>query len=333
MSKMMAVFFLALAMLAGPAAIPLSAQAETPPATLAEFSWLAGRWRGTLGKSNTEVIYSQPEAGTMMGMFRLMEGERTNLLEFFSLRETPEGLEMRLRHFSPSLELGEKDDAITLRLATYDGTEAVFENPVHTRPKQTIISRTGDNSYVVRSEVIGETGETRWIEVTWQRVETAASAADNALSQSLQFLYGIARRNILAAAEEIPEADFAFQPTPTVRSFGQMVAHVADAQYLFCSSVKGEPNPNQTQDNIEKTKTAKAELVEALRASFAYCDPLYDGLTDVGLGEEIDFFSRPRAKALPLNLNIYHLSEHYGNMVTYMRLKGLVPPSSRPRTP
>lgn len=341
MSKLTAVVFLALAMLAGPAAVPLSAQAETPPPALGDFSWLAGHWRGTLGESKTEVIYSQPEAGVMMGMFRLMKDERTALLEFFSLRETPEGLEMRVRHFSPSLEPGEKDDAITLRLASHDGVESVFENPVHNRPKQTIIHRTGENSYAVRSEIIDDSGATRWIEVAWQRMEeadnqaagSAGLAADNSLSGSLQFLYGIARRNILAAAEEMPEADFAFRPALEVRSFGQLVAHVADGLYLFCSSVKGENNPNQSPDNIEKTKAAKAELVAALKASFAYCDPIYNSLTEARLRERISFFSEETSKAAPLNLNIYHLSEHYGNMVTYMRLKGLVPPSSRPRTP
>jgi uncharacterized damage-inducible protein DinB len=337
MTRLMAVFVFGLAILAGGTTVPLSAQAPAPQATLEDFSWLAGRWRGTLGERNTEVIYSQPEAGVMMGMFRLTEGERTVVLEFFSLRTAAEGLEMRLRHFSPSLELGEKDDAIILRLASYDGTEAVFENPVHTRPKQTVIHRTGPDNYVVRSEIIGDSGEARWIEVAWQRVEPAdsgsAPAGDDPFTGSLQFLYGIARRNILAAAEEMPEADFAFRPAAEVRSFGQLVAHVGDAMYLFCSGAKGEPNPNQSQDNIEKTKTTKAELLEALRTSFAYCDDIYNSLTDATLGEKISFFSRETSKAAPLNLNIYHLSEHYGNMVTYMRQKGLVPPSSRPRTP
>src|ERR1035438_9408381 len=72
---------------------------------------------------------------------------------------------------------------------------------------------------------------------------------------------------IESAAEKMPEGEYAFRPDPAVRSFGEILGHIADANYLFCSSVLGESNPSP---NIEKTKTAKAELTSALRDAFSY---------------------------------------------------------------
>ena len=77
----------------------------------------------------------------------------------------------------------------------------------------------------------------------------------------------MAKNNIIRAAEKMPEENYAFKPTPEVRSFGQLIGHVADAQYLFCSAVLGKPNP---APGVEKSKTTKAELVQALKDAFAY---------------------------------------------------------------
>jgi uncharacterized damage-inducible protein DinB len=74
---------------------------------------------------------------------------------------------------------------------------------------------------------------------------------------------------IASAAEKVPEGEYAVRPDPAVRSFGEILGHIADANYLFCSSVLGESNPSP---NIEKTKTTKAELTSALRDAFAYCN-------------------------------------------------------------
>ena len=75
----------------------------------------------------------------------------------------------------------------------------------------------------------------------------------------------------------MPEQNYSFKPTPEVRSFGQLVGHVADAQYGFCSTATGEPNPMKA---IEKTKTSKADLVVALKDAVAYCNKAYAGMTD-----------------------------------------------------
>lgn len=105
----------------------------------------------------------------MMGMFRLTEGEKLLVLEFFTLRETAKGLELRRRHFDSALVPMEKGDAIILRLAGLRDKEARFENPVHARPKTSRITRTGPDSYVGRSEVIADDGKVSVIEATWQR--------------------------------------------------------------------------------------------------------------------------------------------------------------------
>lgn len=135
------------------------------------------------------------------------------------------------------------------------------------------------------------------------------------------------KNNLIKAADKMPEESYAFKPSHDVRSFGQLVGHVADAQYLFCSAVSGETNPGL---GIEKSKTSKADLVAALKTAFESCDRAYAISDDQALGT-VKFFGSDRNKASILFMNASHNNEHYGNMVTYMRIRGLVPPSSEPR--
>src|SRR3989475_11692310 len=95
------------------------------------------------------------------------------------------------------------------------------------------------------------------------------------------------------AAEKMPEEEYAFKPDPAVRSFGQILGHIADADYLFCSAVLEENNPSP---GIEKTKTTKAELTSALRDAFAYCNRAYDTLTDANANETVKAFGQERTK-------------------------------------
>ena len=127
-------------------------------------------------------------------------------------------------------------------------------------------------------------------------------------------------------AEQVPEADYAFKPTPEVRSFGQLLGHVADAQYGFCSGVLGVANPSP---DVEKTKTTKAALVEALKGSAELCAKAY-AIPDSEAHATMKMFGREVPKFRALLINLTHDWEHYGNLVTYMRLKGLTPPSSQP---
>jgi uncharacterized damage-inducible protein DinB len=150
----------------------------------------------------------------------------------------------------------------------------------------------------------------------------------NPIAAGQKFLHTMAKTNIIRSAEKMPEDNYSFRPTPEVRSFGQLLGHIADAQYLFCSAVLGKPNPAL---GIEKSKTSKADLVKALSEAFAYCDAAYDSLSDAQAGEPVKFFGAEHAKATVLSFNTAHNNEHYGNIVTYLRMKGMVPPSSQRR--
>lgn len=160
--------------------------------------------------------------------------------------------------------------------------------------------------------------------LAWATMAFAQSPA-NPLSGGQKAIYGIVKNNIVKAAEKMPEEDYSFKPTPDVRSFGELVGHLAEEQYLFCSAATGEKN---TASKIEKVKTTKADLVQALKDGFAFCDKVYDGMTDAQAAQMVKFFGRDSAKLTILAFNTAHDDEHYGNMVTYMRLKNLVPPSS-----
>jgi uncharacterized damage-inducible protein DinB len=130
------------------------------------------------------------------------------------------------------------------------------------------------------------------------------------------------------AAEKMPEAEYGFKPDPAMRSFGQMLGHIADANYLFCSPVLGEQDPSP---GIEKNKTTKAELKIALREAFAFCQKAYDELNDSNAQETVKAFGRDQNRLGVLWFNASHNLEHYGNLTVYLRIKGIVPPSSEPK--
>jgi len=134
---------------------------------------------------------------------------------------------------------------------------------------------------------------------------------------------------LLKSAEKMPEENYGFKPADTVRSYGQILGHVADGQYLFCSVALGEKNP---APDIEHTKTTKADLIAALNAAFAYCDKAYDGMTDAAAAQTIKLFGNDAPRLSALTVNNMHNIEHYGNLVTYMRMKNIVPPSSEQQT-
>jgi len=128
------------------------------------------------------------------------------------------------------------------------------------------------------------------------------------------------------AAEELPESTYAFKPTPEVRSMGQLIGHVAGAQYLICGAALGDPP--RAEDAIEKTRKTKAELVAALKESTQYCARAYSQSDKAAQGKT-KLFGQEHTRLYALGVNATHDAEHYGNMVTYLRLNGIVPPSSR----
>jgi uncharacterized damage-inducible protein DinB len=169
-----------------------------------------------------------------------------------------------------------------------------------------------------------------------------AAATTDPFSKALKASFDTVSGYLVKSAAKMPEENFSFKPTPEVRSFGEILGHVANAQFSYCSRVKGEKNPNQGND-FEK-KTTKADLVKAITDSNAYCSAAYDTMTDAQALQPVVATPPPapapgaQAKPAPppamklrfLLGNVTHDQEHYGNLVTYLRLKGLVPPSSEP---
>jgi uncharacterized damage-inducible protein DinB len=164
----------------------------------------------------------------------------------------------------------------------------------------------------------------------------APQGAANPLSTWLRNAYTGNRNNIVKSADKMPEEFYGLRPGPQeeVRTFGQQVGHVARYNYLWCAQAKGEKNPAAGMD-LEKLPT-KAELMKALNDAFTYCDSAYAALTDASGMEVIDITqeSGRQTKNLRMGLlilNYGHNNEIYGNIVTYLRIKSIVPSSSEPR--
>lgn len=164
----------------------------------------------------------------------------------------------------------------------------------------------------------------------------AAQAADgNVYSADAQRQYQYIQGLILRAAEKVGEDLYAFKPTPAVRSFGGVLGHIADANMLLCGVASGKPTDfdkimkDVSSVQVHEKKTAKAELVAALKESSAYCDSVFAQLNDTSGREQVAWFGGQKmAKLMVLTMSTSHAWEHYGNLVTYMRLKDIVPPSS-----
>ena len=154
-------------------------------------------------------------------------------------------------------------------------------------------------------------------------------ASGDPLTGALKRQFDGVARNVREAAEKMPEDKFAYQATKEVRTFGGFVGHVANAHYSLCSRAKGEPNPNK--EDFEKV-SGKAALVKAITAANEYCSSVFTGANDkwmletISQGQGASAVQVPRAAVLANNTS--HSNEHYGNLVTYMRLNGLVPPST-----
>ena len=163
---------------------------------------------------------------------------------------------------------------------------------------------------------------------------TDAGYADE-LSPSLaggaKAMHAAIRRNLAEAAENMPADEYAFRPTPQIRTFGQIIGHVIDSNFFFCSQVAGEKSP-ATADYEQIT--AKAALVKALNDSLVYCDRVYAATTDANFMQPVQIAhvdgmgSNNTVRGAVLMYNIVHNNEHYGNLAVYMRLKGHFPPST-----
>lgn len=152
--------------------------------------------------------------------------------------------------------------------------------------------------------------------------------AQNPFSTETKNAYNGIKNTVTRAAEEMPEADYSFSTVPgKTRTYGEVISHIADVQMALCGVAKGE----QKRTDFEKTKTSKADASAALKESFDYCDGVYNSLTDSEAAQMVKMFGRDMTKLGVLTFNIEHDNEMYGTAVVYLRLKGLVPPSSQRR--
>lgn len=151
------------------------------------------------------------------------------------------------------------------------------------------------------------------------------------MADSTKALHATIRRSLAEAAEQMPAEDYAFKPTPAVRSFGQLVAHVANANFFFCAQADNVPPPST---NYEAGDTGKSTVLRALNESLSYCDTTVAGTTDANFSQPVKMLVAPggqTTRGLLLGFNTTHNNEHYGNMVVYLRLRGQVPPSTASR--
>jgi uncharacterized damage-inducible protein DinB len=158
----------------------------------------------------------------------------------------------------------------------------------------------------------------------------AAAQTANPASDGIRAQWNSVKRNIQQSAELMPDATFDYRPVDGVRTFGEILAHVAGASYAICAAAKGEKAP-YAEDHFEKNAKGRAAIVKATSEAIAYCDGAFTALTDAAAGQMVanPFGSDQLPRSAVLVLQIGHDNEHYGNLVTYFRMNGIVPPSSR----
>jgi uncharacterized damage-inducible protein DinB len=159
---------------------------------------------------------------------------------------------------------------------------------------------------------------------------TASAQASNPLTANAKVQFGRVSGFVVLSAEKVPEDLYSFRATPDVRTMAQLYGHVADAMFAMCSTAAGSKPP---RTGIEKSATTKTALVAALKEGVSYCNSVYDSMTDQKGAETVPFYFGPSPRLSVLYFVTTHTYEHYGNLVTYMRLKNIVPPSSEPAKP
>lgn len=148
-------------------------------------------------------------------------------------------------------------------------------------------------------------------------------AQSNPVIAEMKANYTAVKNNLLKAAEKIPEDAYGWKPVDSVRTVGALIGHIAGAQARTCGIVSGK------QTTVDVNKTAKADLVAALKASFDACDAAWDSMTDAAATEMISGRGGQRSKlGMLVSTSIIHNNEEYGYLAMYMRVKGIVPPSS-----
>ncbi len=151
---------------------------------------------------------------------------------------------------------------------------------------------------------------------------TAVEAQSTGAGAELNAAYNSVKNNILHSAENVPDENYSFKPTPDIRSFAEVLDHVAAAQLHACGALIGE------QKSANTDASTKADVLAALHTSFTECDRAFDALNDANAMQTIKTPRGERTRVALLAGVIAHDNEQYGILSVYMRLKGIVPPSS-----
>lgn len=159
----------------------------------------------------------------------------------------------------------------------------------------------------------------------WAPLISFCAFGQNPVSDTIRTNYASEKRNLLEAVEKVPESVMPYRPTAEVMTFSELVVHITNSNFSDCSVLKGEDNPNAAGD---KKPIAKAEVAAFLKSSYDYCDPIVASLADAQLSGTVKRGTREVVKASSGVHILWHPSLHYGNLITYMRLKGIVPPET-----
>lgn len=158
----------------------------------------------------------------------------------------------------------------------------------------------------------------------WVLLLATSAFAQNPVSDPVRGTYASLKRNLTEAVDKAPESLLSFKPTPDVMTFSELVIHITNSNFSDCSVLKGEPNPNAG----DRKPGSKADLQAFVQSGYAYCDSAIQAFTDAQLSDKVKRGSREVVKAGSLIHLVTHPSLHYGNLITYMRLKGMVPPET-----
>lgn len=154
----------------------------------------------------------------------------------------------------------------------------------------------------------------------------ACFGQQDAVAKSLKSLFEGYRVNLNEAIVTVKESDYDFKPSPDVNTLREMIGHIADANFAICAGMKPEPNPNK--ESWQKKNAGKAELKKAVNDSFDYCGAVMEGWSDAKFAETVKRGATERVKAWSALHLLEHTAMHYGNLITYMRMKGVVPPET-----
>ena len=158
-------------------------------------------------------------------------------------------------------------------------------------------------------------------------VAMAQDPAANPLAATARETFNEYSKNVVATAEEMPEAKYSYHPTPEQMTFGKTIEHVAEVNNFACSKFSDLPAPK----GLKATEAdGKTKLVAGLKASMDFCAEAFSKLTDAKLAEPVTIFGGRRTTRLGAAMEVTNdLIDHYAALAVYLRLNGLLPPTAQ----